>query len=385
MKYNNSNIKNKNNNKNNIETLNIKYSNAIFLADIHFGIRTSSEEWQNNIKNYFYNWFIPYVQTLLENDSSYCLFVLGDVYDDRKSIDIDVNNLSIDIFEDLSNILPVYIINGNHDLSKKTNKGNTSLRTLSNIHNITIIQEPTLLKIKSANKILTNIIAIPYLGDHVEENKVLMKYSGKTDYAFMHTDISQMKFDNGMTIIGAVDSTVYNGEILSGHIHKRQELNNVIYIGSPYQLKRSDIGNTKGVYTINFKTKEIKFAENNYSPIFHKIKIEDFLKLGTTERSEFLDNNYNDIIIDEIDLRKYKMTNIYDIANLSNAKRVQIIVNKSKHNLEIDDEKDYKELTIEELINESIMQLDVDDNSKNRLKNISHEYIKSAENIEIDL
>ena len=369
---------------NKLETLTIKASNAIFLSDIHFGIRSSSEEWQDNIKSYFYDWFIPYLKNIVKDNPNYFLAVLGDVYDDRKSIDINVNDMAIDIFEILGSILPVYIINGNHDLSKKTNKGNTSLRTLSNIDGVTIIKEPTLLKIKFNNKILSNIIAIPYLGDHAEENKVLLKYSEKTDYAFMHTDISQMKFDNGMTIVGAVDSSLYKGKILSGHIHKRQELNNVIYIGSPYQLKRSDIGNIKGIYSLDFKTKDISFYENNFSPIFHKILIEDFLKLGNVERNEFLNNNYNDILIDEANLRKYKMTNIYDIANLSNAKRVMIVVIKSKHDISVDNEKDYKELSIEELINESINQLDIDDKSKERLINISSTYIKSAENEQLE-
>ena len=367
---------------NKLKAIQIKTPKAIFLADIHFGVRSSSEEWQDNIKDYFHNWFIPYIKNILNEDNNYCLFVLGDVFDDRKAIDINVNDLAINIFEILGNLLPVYIINGNHDLSKKTNKGNTSLRTFTNIPGITVIQEPTLLKIKQSNKILSTVIAIPYLGDHVEENKVLMEYSGKTDYAFMHTDISQMKFDNGMTIVGAVDSTIYKGKILSGHIHKRQENNNVIYVGSPYQLRRSDIGNIKGIYRLDFKTNEMLFDVNNYSPIFHKIPVDKFLKMNVTERNDFLNNNYNDILIEESELRKYKMTNIYDIANLSNAKRVQIIVNKSKHNLDIDDEKDYKELSIEELINESIMQLDIDDNAKDRLKNISHEYIKTAENLE---
>ena len=369
---------------NKINTLTIKATNALFLADIHFGIRSSSEEWQDNIKDYFYNWFIPYVKSIIKDNPNYVLMVLGDVYDDRKSIDINVNDMSIDIFEVLGSLLPVYIINGNHDLSKKTNKGNTSLRTLSNISGITIIKEPTLLKIKSGNKILSNIIAIPYLGNHEEENKVLLKYSDKTDYALMHTDISQMKFDNGMTIVGAVDSTIFKGEILSGHIHKRQELNNVIYVGSPYHLKRSDIGNTKGIYNINFKSNNITFAENDYSPIFHKIWVDDFVKRNNQERNTFLNNNYNDILIDECNLRKYKMTNIYDIANLSNAKRVQIVVIKSKHELGIDDDKDYKELSIEELINDSIYQLDIDDDSKERLKTISSTYIKNAENILVE-
>ena len=367
-----------------LETIYIKKPKCIFLSDIHFGIRSSLEEWQDNIKDYFDNWFIPYIKSLVKDNEDYCLFILGDVFDDRKSIDINVNNLAIDIFEVLGSILPVYIINGNHDLTKKTNKGNTSLRTFSNITGITVIKEPKLIKIKPSNKILSTIIAIPYLGDHAEENKLLLEYTNKSDYAFMHTDISQMSFDNGMTIVGAVDSYLYKGTIFSGHIHKRQENKNVIYVGSPYHLKRSDIGNTKGIYTLDFQTKKIYFKENLYSPIFHKIPIEDFLKLNVEERDKFLNNNYNDILINESELRKYKMSNIYDIANLSHAKRVQIIVNKSKHNLTIDDEKDYKELSIEELINESILQLDVDDTTKDRLKGISHTYIKNAEKIEND-
>lgn len=360
-------------------SIQIKGSKGIFLADIHLGVRSSSEEWQDNIKTYFFNWFIPFVKKTLQETPDAFIAILGDVYDDRKSIDINVNELAIDIFETLGQLLPVYIINGNHDLSKKTNKGNTSLRSLTNIQGVTVIKEPTLLKVKPGAKTLANIIAIPYLGDHEEENKVLLEYSGKADYAWMHTDISQMKFDNGMTIVGAVDAKIFKGEILSGHIHKRQELENVVYIGCPYQLRRGDIGNTKGVYTIDFTTKDMFFTENTYSPIFHKIKVEEFLKMSVKDRDYFLNNNYNDIIIDECDLRKYKTAQIYDMASLSNAKRVQIIVNKAHHELDVETENNYVELSLEQLINDSIWQLDVDDETKERLKNISRERLKQAE------
>ena len=359
----------------------IKRTKAIFIADIHIGVRSSSEEWQDNIKSYFYDWFIPYIKKTIDGNEDYFLAVLGDVYDDRKSIDINVNNLAIDIFEDLGELLPVYIINGNHDLSKKTNKGNTSLRSLANIPGVTVIKEPTIIKIRPDKDTISTIIAIPYLGDHNEENKYLTKYSGKTDFAFMHTDISSMSLDNGMTIVGAVDSEIYKGRIISGHIHKRQEMKNVIYVGSPYHLRRSDIGNVKGIYTLDFTKDEhnITFKENNFSPIFHKIKVADFMKMGIEERNRFLNNNYNDIIIDEKELRQYKMSNIYEIGNMSTAKRFQIEVVKSKHELTIDDDKDYKELSVQELINDSIEQLDVDDATKERLKEISNVYLKSAE------
>lgn len=361
--------------------INIQHNKIIFLADIHLGVRSSSEEWQENIKSYFYDWFIPNIKSFIENNNDYCLCVLGDVFDDRKSIDINVNNLAIDIFEDLGKLLDVYIINGNHDLSKRTNKGNTSLRSLENISGITVIKDPTLLEFYNKNKKVSDIIAIPYLGEHIEENKLLMEYSDKTDYAFMHTDISSMLYDNGMTIVGAVDSNIYKGRIFSGHIHKRQETKRVVYVGSPYQLRRSDIGNTKGVYVLDLtkKRNNLIFIENEFSPIFHKIKIDDFMKLGFEDRSLFLNNNYNDIIIEENELRNYKMADIYDIANLTTAKHVQIIVNKTKQETVDNDSTEFKDLSIDHLINDSINQLDVDDVIKKRLIKLSATYLKTAE------
>ncbi len=70
---------------------------------------------------------------------------------------------------------------------------------------------------------------------------------------------------------------------------------------------------------------------------------------------------------------------MYDLANLTSAKRVMIVVNKTKHDMSVDEEKDYKELSIQELINDSIDQLDVEDETKTRLKDISKVYLKSAE------
>ena len=67
------------------------------------------------------------------------------------------------------------------------------------------------------------------------------------------------------------------------------------------------------------------------------------------------------------------------MVNLFNVKIMQIIVNKSHHDLDNIDNEEYKELSIEELINESISQLDVDDETKERLKNISRERLKQAE------
>lgn len=362
----------------------IKATYAIFISDIHFGVRQNSEEWQENQKNYFYNWFIPLItqyRDSLQEDEKCVIIVLGDVYDDRKSIDINVSNLSIDIFEDISKILPVYIINGNHDLSKKTNKGNTSLRTIDLIPNVTVIQEPTLLKmVNPVNKKTTNIIAIPYLGDTTEETKILAKYSDKSEIALMHTEIAKMKMDNGMTITSGANPESYKGLIISGHIHCRQENGKVIYVGSPYHTTRGDIGNIKGIYILNIEEKTFQFKPNNYSPIFQTLLIENYIQMNLSERQECMNNNYNYIIIDEKDVPKYKKSiDIYNLKEGTTARSAKPIFNRIKQVAGVEDGKDYKELTIIELVNDSINQLEIEEEAKQRLRVLSNEYFKAAE------
>ena len=367
--------------KNDFETIKINSGNVILISDIHFGVSSSSEEWQENINDYFQNWFIPYVRNELKKTPDAVICCLGDVYHDRKSIDIDVNNLCIDIFEQLAQIIPVYIINGNHDLSKKTNKGNSSLRSLGNIDNVTVIKEPTMLQFVEGRKNIAKVAAIPYLGDCNDENKELVKFDKRADYAFMHTDISKMKFDYGMTIVGAVDAEKFAGKVISGHIHKRQETDKVVYVGSPYQMSRGDIDNQKGIYKLVLSTGEMIFTPNDYSPIFQKIDITKFLNFTDKERMDALKNNYTDIVIDEVNIDKYKMGDVYEILNSCQAKRAQIQVIKSKTNIQVDENsEEHTELSMEELINNAIDQFaDVDDKFKEKLKVMSAEYLKNAQ------
>lgn len=362
--------------------ISIKATHAIFISDIHFGVHVNSEEWQDNIKNYFYQFFIPKIREIkssLKQDENLVCLNLGDTYNDRKAIDINVYNLCIDVFEDIAKEVPVYIINGNHDLAKKTNEGNTSLRSLEYIPNITLITEPTFINIETGSK-QNSIIAIPYLGNCELENEYLIKYSGKAKYALMHTELSKMRMDNGMLITGGANPEVFKGTIFSGHIHRRQESKKTIYVGSPYHLNKGDIGNKNGVYILNFLTNKHTFYENTYSPIYHSTTINEYDKMNIIERQDFLNNNYNFIMIPEDDLADWKKK--YDIYNLgvgTNAKFVKPLIIKHKQTLEAEEDNDYQEKTISELIRESIDQLEIDDDSKKRLDLLSDSYLKDAE------
>ena len=369
-------------NKKTYPTLTVKSGNIIFISDVHFGVSSSSEEWQDNQDKFFREWFEPFVQKTIAEKPDVVLVCLGDVFHDRKAIDIDVNELCIDTFERLAAMLPCYIINGNHDLSKKTNKGNSSLRSLTNIKNLTVIKEPSLMRFKNGTKVIASAAAVPYLGDNNEENKWLIEFSGKAEYAFMHTDISKMKFDNGMTIVGAVDAEKFSGRVISGHIHKRQETPKVIYVGSPYQMSRGDIGNTKGIYTLNLETGEMQFTENDFSPVFQKVQIEVFMSMTPEDQQKLLRNNYTDVLVNEGDIPNYKMADVYDILNKSGAKRAQVQQIKTKAKAEDGSDVSPDDKTIDELISLSIDQLPgIEADVRANLHILSDEYLKAAREV----
>lgn len=364
-----------------IPSITVKATDIMFISDIHFGWASSSEEWQENQERFFTQWFEPLVRKTLEERPETVVVCLGDVFHDRKSIDIDVNELCISTFERLASFIPCYIINGNHDLSKKTNKGNSSLRSLTNIKNVTVIKEPTLMKFKNGTKTLASVAAIPYLGDCNEENKWLVEFSGKASYAFMHTDISKMKFDNGMTIVGAVDAEKFSGRVISGHIHKRQETKKVIYVGSPYQMSRSDIGNVKGIYTLNLESGEIDFTPNDFSPVFQKIPIAEIMSMTEDARRNCLSGNYTDIIINESEIPSYKMGDIYEMMNASGAKRAQLVEvrNAGMSKDDTSAEESEEEKTLDELISQAIDSIEnIDDETRAELKSMSAEYLSAA-------
>lgn len=97
--------------------VNTEYKRCFIISDTHFGVRNSSHEWLDIMKDYFKNFFLP----LLRRESRPGDFVMhcGDVFDSRHSLNLLVMNDAISIFEEMAQIIPVVIILGNHDIERK--------------------------------------------------------------------------------------------------------------------------------------------------------------------------------------------------------------------------------------------------------------------------
>lgn len=372
-----------------------KYFSSFFMiADMHIGIKLGAAEWIENMRDYFENFFIPLIKK--EKKKGDICIVCGDVYDDRKSVNLEANDLAIEVFEKIAKELPVIIINGNHDMYKKSDNKITSLRSLENIPNVTIIKEPTIITLSETKKMpqgydemvdyneqIGQLAFIPYQGD-MERETDLCNACKNADYIFMHTDIKNLRYDNGRDIIKGVEVGEIKGHIYSGHIHKRQETEKVTYIGSPYQLRRSDIGNNKGIYHVNIDTKYEKFYENNISPIFQKVWLSDLLTKPFSEIKDLCKNNYTDILVKTEELENLNITKVYDVLVCCKPKRVLIKdVNSNTNTFDGDDDENYKEMSIPEIIDNLIDKMEEPDEKKQRLKELSSKY-QDLLKVEID-
>ncbi len=359
-----------------IVTKQLNYNRIFLLSDIHFGVRTNSLEWLQNQKYFFDKFYIPFLkENVKEGD---ILFFLGDFFDNRQLLDIYVMNIAIDIVIKLSAILPVHMITGNHDIYKKQDTDVNSLKAFRYINNVTIYEKPIIIT-NNNNKILV----LPWIGDKEKEEQYAKR--NNVDYIFAHTDITGFKYDNGKQILSGVDFSDIKGvkRIISGHIHKRQGTDKMLYIGSPYHTKRSDIANEKGVYIFEPNSNNINFYPNTLSSIFQKIHLDDLLECTLEETYKLLDNNYTDIIVPDKYIHLFNLTRFINLLEGCNYKKIETRGEKVKIEedligiIEGDEIKDI--LTLLEI---SIDDLEYNTELLITLKSLNKEYYEKASNIE---
>jgi DNA repair exonuclease SbcCD nuclease subunit len=265
-----------------------------FIGDTHFGVRNSSNEWIEIMSGYFNDFFIPLIKNHYQPGD--VLIHLGDVYDSRQSINLKVLNLGVDVFEKLSEIFQdgIYVIAGNHDLWGKNLNNINSLKSIKWVPNVNILEEPETL-ILGKKKFLM----MPWRKDHATEEEFL-DASKPHDYLCCHADIRGLKFNRYVNVEEGADSQKFEKfkTVYSGHIHYAQVVKNIHMLGSPYELTRSDMGNTKSVTLLDLTTGEEQRFANDFSPKFKKFLFDQILEMTIDDLEPEFRNNFVDIMID---------------------------------------------------------------------------------------
>ena len=269
-------------------------SKIFIISNTNFNLskNISSKEWLKNMDYYFYNEFMPYLTNNVQPND--ILIHLGNLLCKTKTIDLTVLKFIQDLFEKISKILPVYIIEGEND--------NLSLNILKNIDNIEIIKEPKRIEILLDE----SFVALP----RTTQIEDLDKF--ESDYCFFNFDyVNSPKRD----II--VNKLKMYKKCYNGFYDKNGVTANIKNLGAPYNTEGDD---KKGFIILDVYENKDKFVQNKLSPNFKKINIETESDLNIpveTFINNYISLNINKKLLVDNKLKIEMLISEHDIANVS--------------------------------------------------------------------
>lgn len=228
------------------------------FTDIHIGLEGNSEFFHiENIK--LANW----IKNEFSKQKVKDIFILGDVFHNRKQINLESLKNAYDFFAILQDF-NIHILTGNHDCFYLDNSDVHSLSLLKGWKNISVYDSPT---------VLSNfgISMIPW--------GTLLEDIPEADYVFGHFEIAGFEMQGTLCEKGLKGAELVKKakrSVFSGHFHKPQIRNygdkEVHYLGSPYQHNFGERDEDKYIYTLDLDTHDLESFTNTISPKHFYVK-----------------------------------------------------------------------------------------------------------------
>jgi DNA repair exonuclease SbcCD nuclease subunit len=283
------------------------FKKAACFTDIHFGLKSNSQIHNQDCEE-FVDWFIE----TAKKEGCDTGFFLGDWHHNRNSLNITTMDYSLRALEKLGKAFDqFFFFPGNHDLYYKDKRDIHSVEFGKYIPGITIVHKPMT---------VDNVTMCPWLvGD---EWKSVGKKGGK--YIFGHFELPNF-FMNAMVQMpdhGEIQLDQFGSYDLgfSGHFHKRQNKQNMHYIGNAFPHNYADAWDDQRGMMILEWGKTPKFIDWNNCPKFRTVKLSqlidnaDSLLLSKMHLRVSLDI---DISYEEASFIKEKFITDYDIRELT--------------------------------------------------------------------
>lgn len=318
-------------------------SKIFLIGDSHIGLGypNSVDKWHKIHKEYFSNFLIPLLKK--EVGPHDIIVHLGDLFDNRNVIPINLLNYGMDIVEEISKIAPLHIIVGNHDLWSKSASEINTIRPFRYIPNVRIYDKTEILEYNGYK-----ICMMPYIESRLEQIKLINQFKD-CDYLFCHSDLNGCKMH--LTSVAHKNSDKIDIEdfktfkkVRSGHIHLVQSNKHFTFVGSIFQMDRNDTGDQKGIFVIDTMDDSEQFYPNKISPVFRKFTVKDETDIEQLESikdtKDYIDLTIsNNLLVSNRKLRR-KLETLLEVGNFASVEYLDDIVKteKEKKDAEITEE-----------------------------------------------
>ena len=337
------------------------------ITDQHFGCRKNSKLFHDYFLKFYNDIFFPY----LEENGITEVIDMGDTFDSRKGIDFSALAWAKDNYYDRleSMGIRVHTIVGNHTAYyKNTNAVNAVDLLLREYHNVTVYSKATEVELDKLN-----VLFIPWITtDNEEETFKLIK---KTDckVAMGHLELQGFRVNKQVVMDHGHESKLFEkfSHVFSGHYHTRSDDGRVFYLGNPYEMFWSDVGDRRG-FTI-FDTEILEhFPVNNPYRLFYNIYYED-TNHQTFDTREYENKIVKVIVRKKSDSKKFEkfIDKLYS-ANVADLKIVENFVVEESEDFEAFESEDTLSI-LNRYIQEAEINLD-----KSKIQNIMRSTYQEA-------
>jgi DNA repair exonuclease SbcCD nuclease subunit len=324
------------------------------FTDIHFGLKSNSTTHLRDCEE-FVDWFIAKAK---EEGCETAIF-LGDWSHNRNSLNLITLDTSIRCLEKLGAAFEqFYWFPGNHDLFYKDKRDIHSSAFGRHIPGVTVVENMT---------VIDDVALIPWLvGD---EWKKMEKLECK--YVFGHFELPKF-FMNAMVQMpdhGELQAENFTKPdyVFSGHFHKRQQNQKVIYIGNAFPHNFADAwDDERGMMTLEWGG-EPKFINWENCPKYRVVKLSDLIDQEDKIMKSKMHLKINldiDISFEEANFIKETFTQKHDIREIS------LIQDKTNLDGTVDDNPDATFESVDQIVTEQLVNIDSKDFDKNMLLEI---------------
>lgn len=294
----------------------------LLIGDPHFRIDNAYE----------CNQFIEEIYKLVNKNKYSKIIILGDILDTHEKINLRPFHRAVEFIINLSLISKTYLLIGNHDRIN---------------NDIYLTDEHPFLSLKKVKNIVVvdkvikekNILYVPYVptGRFNEALKTVQYQENEIDLIFCHQEFKNSIFqDQG-------DEIPKNVKIYSGHIHNSVRLNNLFYIGTPFQHSYYD-NEDKFILELNKKNIEKKVYLEIIKKRFQEIIISQLLDYK-------VDENYITKLLIKGDRKLLNNNKIQEILKHPKIKYKINYKKEIKENKENKEIKEIKEIKYFDLLN----------------------------------
>ena len=236
-----------------------------FFTDAHFGTQNSNKEIFETMMKFYETQFFPFL--ISKNIKE--VIHLGDLMNDRAKIDLylqqELKQRFFNWFE--KNETKLHLLVGNHDLYFKNTLSHHYFK--ENVNEFKYIRYYDEISVLEIDPYI--FVMVPWITGSMTDVKL-----PTGDICCLHGEIKGFNKVKGCECTDGIELSFFKAfqKILSGHFHLRQQQENCIYLGNPYQKDFNDFGEHKGFWTLD-DSYSFTFHENVVCPKFVKIVYSD--------------------------------------------------------------------------------------------------------------